>query len=234
MKKFFTILAVFFLVMGSNFIFAQESDITSVDESVLFPEGNGPKVAQKVGEGVLTNEDDENESPKGDVKNTSKREFPKEENPFEKYNKSVGVFGYAYPGLSWQHWLGKFGYQINFSGMYLPMENYDYDSNTEEEIINEYIYSFYMLTAEAQFEFFTTRFLKNWYGRLYGVLLGGFYYQSDYNVPELFNGIAGFGLGFETIYYKHFSIPFHFGYYAEFPTNFKLDFMGGIGLRFRF
>ena len=61
MKK---ILFIFFLVMGSNFIFAQESDITSVDESVLFPEGNGPKVAQKVGEGVLTNEDDENESPK--------------------------------------------------------------------------------------------------------------------------------------------------------------------------
>jgi hypothetical protein len=69
---------------------------------------------------------------------------------------------------------------------------------------------------------------------LYGVLLGGFYYQSDYNVPKLFNGIAGFGLGFETIYYKHFSIPLHFGYYAEFPNEFKMDFIFGGGLRFRF
>ena len=256
MKK---ILFIFFLVMGSNFIFAQESEDSSIENKAVisqteisiqedfseprFTAGKNPKVAKKVGEGKIEKDveidssdkfDDKDESIRSSFRAGLRKDFPMEENPFEKYNKSVGVFGYSQPGLSWQHWLGKFGYQINFSGMYLPMENYDYDSNTEEEIINEYIYSFYMLTAEAQFEFFTTRFLKNWYGRLYGVLLGGFYYQSDYNVLELFNGIAGFGLGFETIYYKHLSVPIHFGYYAEFPTNFKMDFMGGIGLRFRF
>ena len=42
----------------------------------------------------------------------------KEKTPFEEFNKSVGLFVYAYPGLSWQQWFGGFGYQINFSGMY--------------------------------------------------------------------------------------------------------------------
>lgn len=259
MKKLFTILAVFFLVMGSNFIFAQESEDSSIENKAVisqteisiqedfseprFTAGKNPKVAKKVGEGKIEKDveigssdkfDDKDESIRSSFRAGLRKDFPMEENPFEKYNKSVGVFGYSQPGLSWQHWLGKFGYQINFSGMYLPSEYYDYNSGTEENIIYNYTYALYMLTAEAQFEFFTTRFLKNWYGRLYGVLVGGFYYKTDYNVPEIFNGIAGFGLGFETIYYKHFSFPLHFGYYAEFPNEFKMDFMGGIGLRFRF
>ena len=247
MKKLFTILIVLFIVMGSSLVFAQTEstsfenenieemeDFESKETSPRFPDGRKPKIAQKVGEGSVVETDGEMESSDDSAKSDSKKDSKMNENPFEKYNKSVGVFGYAYPGLSWQHWIGKFGYQINFSGMYLPSEYYDYDTTTEENIIYDYIYSFYMLTAEAQFEFFTTRFLKNWYGRLYGVFLGGFYYQKDYNVPEIFNGIAGFGLGFETIYYKHFSFPLHFGYYAEFPNDFKMDFVFGAGLRFRF
>ena len=82
--------------------------------------------------------------------------------------------------------------------------------------------------------FFTVKYLKNWYGRLYGVLLGGFYYSSDYENPEVFNGIAGIGIGYESIFREHFSFPLHFGYYAEFPNEFKMDFVFGGGFRFRF
>ena len=252
MKKLFTILIVLFIAMGSNLIFAQVDsssfenenieemeDAESKETSPRFPEGKKPKVAPKVGEGFISKNDVEMESSNDFVENDdsaksgSKKESKMKENPFEKYNKSVGVFGYAYPGLSWQHWLGNVGYQINFSGMYLPIESTTYD-NADKEVIYNYVSSFYMLTAEAQFEFFTTNFLEDWYGRLYGLLVGGFYYKSDYSVPELLNGVAGFGLGFETIYYKHFSFPLHFGYYAEFPNDFKMDFVFGAGLRFRF
>lgn len=252
MKKILFVMIILAVFSGMSLIFAQTDSSSSKDESVItedvssprFPNGNKPKVAQKIGEGVVSKEqaeidssdnlDDKDESIRSSFRNGLRRDFPMEENPFEKYNKAVGVFGYAYPGLSWQHWLGKFGYQINFSGMYLPIEYINYDPTTEESISYDYVSSFYMLTGEAQFEFFTTRFLKNWYGRLYGILVGGFYYQTDYNIPEIFNGVAGFGLGFDTVYYKHFSFPLHFGYYAEFPNDFKMDFIFGAGLRFRF
>ena len=225
MKKLFTILIVLFIAMGSNFVFAQESDITSVDEATLFPEGNAPKVAKEVAEGELTNADTK--------ASTKKVQFdPKEKTPFEEFNKSVGVFAYAYPGLSWQQWIGGFGYQINFSGMYLPSEYVDYID--ENYVSYDYIQAFYLFTAEAQFEFFTVKFLDDWHGRLYGVVLGGLYYSSDYNVPDIFNGIAGIGIGYETIYKKHLSFPLHFGYVCEFPNEFKMDFAFGAGFRFRF
>ena len=226
MKKLFTILIVLFIAMGSNFVFAQESDITSVDEATLFPEGNGPKVAKEISEGELTNSDTKASSKKVQFE-------PKEKTPFEEYNKSVGVFVYGYPGLSWQQWLGGFGYQINFSGMYLPLEYVDYYDEFNP-VTYDYVQAFFLLTAETQFEFFTVKFLDDWYGRLYGVVVGGLYYTCDYNVPEVLNGIAGIGIGYETVYKKHLSVPIHFGYYAEYPTNFKMDFMGGIGFRFRF
>ena len=226
MKKLFTILIVLFIAMGSNFVFAQESDITSVDEATLFPEGNGPKVAKEISEGELTN---------SDTKPSKKKvQFdPNEKTPFEEFNKSVGLFVYAYPGLSWQQWLGGFGYQINFSGMYFPSEYVDYN-DASDPVYYDYIEAFCLLTAEAQFEFFTVKFLDDLHGRLYGIILGGLFYSSDYNEPEVLNGISGIGIGYETVYKKHLSMPIHFGYYAEFPTNFKMDFMGGIGLRFRF
>ena len=227
MKKLFTILIVLFIAMGSNFIFAQESDITSVDEATLFPEGNAPKVAKELAEGELTNTDTK--------ASTKKVQFdPKEKTPFEEFNKSVGVFAYAYPGLSWQQWIGSFGYQINFSGMYLPSVYEEYDDVLGNYISYDYIQAFYLFTAEAQFEFFTVKFLDDWHGRLYGVVLGGLYYSSDYNVPEIFNGIAGIGIGYETVYKKHLSFPLHFGYVCEFPNEFQMSFAFGAGFRFRF
>lgn len=227
MKKLFTILIVLFIAMGSNFVFAQESDITSVDEATLFPEGNGPKVAKEISEGELTN---------SDTKPSKKKvQFdPNEKTPFEEFNKSVGLFVYAYPGLSWQQWLGGFGYQINFSGMYLPSVYEEYDDVLGSYITYDYIQAFFLFTAEAQFEFFTVKFLDDWYGRLYGVILGGLYYSSDYSKPGVLNGVSGIGIGYETVYRKHLSMPIHIGYYAEYPTDFKMDFMGGIGFRFRF
>lgn len=239
MKKILIIFMI--LLCGSFYLFAQENDEisteseletsqteTSIQEDFAeprFPTGKRPKVAKKVGEGQF---DSSETKPR-----EKKIEFePNEKTPFEQFNKSIGVFAYAYPGLSWQQWLGNFGYQINFSGMYIPMEYYDYIDS--QDVISKFINSFYMLTAEAQFEFFTVKYQKNWYGRLYGLLLGGFYYKTDYNIPEYFNGIAGIGLGYETLYHKHFSFPLHFGYYAEFPNEFKMDFVFGGGFRFRF
>ncbi len=246
MKKILLILMIF--LCGNFYIFAQENadlsvkndsveneEVSSQTESSIqeenlveprFPEGKKPKVAKKVGEGEISTEKNASNSRK-------KIEFePNEKTPFEEFNKSIGVFAYAYPGLSWQQWIGNFAYQINFSGMYIPMEYYDYIDS--QDVVSKYINSFYMLTAEAQFEFFTVKYQKNWYGRLYGLLLGGFYYKTDYNIPEYFNGIAGIGLGYETLYHKHFSFPIHFGYYAEFPNEFKMDFVFGGGFRFRF
>ena len=226
MKKLFTILIVLFIAMGSNFVFAQERDITSFDEATLFPEGNAPKVAKEVGSGEIA------DNPKDSQK---KVQFdPKEKTPFEEFNKSVGLFVYAYPGLSWQQWLGGFGYQINFSGMYLPSEFEKYDDALGNYIYYDYVQAFCLLTAEAQFEFFTVKFLDDLHGRLYGVILGGLYYSSDYNKPGVLNGVSGIGIGYETVYRKHLSMPIHIGYYAEYPTDFKMDFMGGIGFRFRF
>lgn len=227
MKKLFTILIVLFIAMGSNFVFAQESDITSVDEATLFPEGNGPKVAKEISEGELTN---------SDTKPSKKKvQFdPNEKTPFEEFNKSVGLFVYAYPGLSWQQWLGGFGYQINFSGMYLPSVYEEYDDVLGSYITYDYIQAFFLFTAEAQFEFFTVKFLDDWYGRLYGVVLGGLYYSSNYNEPSVLNGVSGIGIGYETVYRKHLSFPIHFGYSCEFPNEFKMDFIFGGGFRFRF
>lgn len=241
MKKFLIIFMI--LLCGSFYLFAQENDEisteselessqteTSIQEDFAeprFPTGKRPKVAKKVGEGQF---DSSETKPR-----EKKIEFePNEKTPFEKFNKSIGVFAYAYPGLSWQQWLGNFGYQVNFSGYYLPSEYSEYDEVKDDFIYYDFIDSFYMLTAEAQLEFFTVKYLKNWYGRLYGVLLGGFYYSSDYENPEVFNGIAGVGIGYESIFREHFSFPLHFGYYAEFPNEFKMDFVFGGGFRFRF
>ena len=225
MKKLFTILIVLFIAMGSNFVFAQENDITSANKATSVLDENTASVAKEVGSGEIA------DNPKDSQK---KVQFdPKEKTPFEEFNKSVGVFVYAYPGLSWQQWLGGFGYQINFSGMYFPSEYVDYN-DASNPVYYDYIEAFCLLTAEAQFEFFTVKFLDDLHGRLYGIILGGLFYTSDYNEPEVLNGISGIGIGYETVYKKHLSMPIHFGYYAEFPTNFKMDFMGGIGLRFRF
>ena len=225
MKKLFTILIFLFIAMGSNFVFAQENDITSADKATSVLDENTASVAKEVGSSEIA------DNPKDSQK---KVQFdPKEKTPFEEFNKSVGVFVYAYPGLSWQQWLGGFGYQINFSGMYFPSEYVDYN-DASDPVYYDYIEAFCLLTAEAQFEFFTVKFLDDLHGRLYGIILGGLFYSSDYNEPEVLNGISGIGIGYETVYKKHLSMPIHFGYYAEFPTNFKMDFMGGIGLRFRF
>ena len=225
MKKLFTILIVLFIAMGSNFVFSQENDITSADKATSVLDENTASVAKEVGSSEIA------DNPKDSQK---KVQFdPKEKTPFEEFNKSVGLFVYAYPGLSWQQWLGGFGYQINFSGMYLPSEYVDYN-DASNLVSYDYIEAFCLLTAEAQFEFFTVKFLDDLHGRLYGIILGGLFYSSDYNEPEVLNGISGIGIGYETVYKKHLSMPIHFGYYAEFPTNFKMDFMGGIGLRFRF
>ena len=225
MKKLFTILIVLLIAMGSNFVFAQENDITSVDKATSVLDENTASVAKEVGSSEIA------DNPKDSQK---KVQFdPKEKTPFEEFNKSVGLFVYAYPGLSWQQWLGGFGYQINFSGMYFPSEYVDYN-DASDPVYYDYIEAFCLLTAEAQFEFFTVKFLDDLHGRLYGIILGGLFYSSDYNEPEVLNGISGIGIGYETVYKKHLSMPIHFGYYAEFPTNFKMDFMGGIGLRFRF
>ena len=225
MKKLFTILIVLFIAMGSNFVFAQENDITSVDKATSVLDENTASVAKEVGGGEIA------DNPKDSQK---KVQFdPKEKTPFEEFNKSVGLFVYAYPGLSWQQWFGGFGYQINFSGMYLPSEYVDYN-DASNLVSYDYIEAFCLLTAEAQFEFFTVKFLDDLHGRLYGVILGGLYYSSDYSKPGVLNGVSGIGIGYETVYRKHLSMPIHIGYYAEYPTDFKMDFMGGIGFRFRF
>lgn len=243
MKKIIFVLIIVAIFSGMSLVFAESNSSSFEEENVItedvssseFPNGNKPKVAQKVEDGVVFKERTGNELSDNNDKKSRKiiKGFSKEDSPFEKNNKSISVFAYAYPGLSWQQWLGSFGYQIGFSGLYLQNEYNEYKEGGQTETY-EYIDSFYMFTAEAQFEFFTARFSKNWYGRLYGVVLGGFYYETDYDVDEIFNGIVGLGIGFETICYEHFSIPLHFGYYAEFPNNFKMDFMVGGGIRFRF
>ena len=226
MKKLFIILIVLFIAMGSNFIFAQESDITSADKATSVLDENTASVAKEVGSGEIA------DNPKDSQK---KVQFdPKEKTPFEEFNKSVGLFVYAYPGLSWQQWLGGFGYQINFSGMYLPNVYEEYDDVLGSYITYDYIQAFFLFTAEAQFEFFTVKFLDDWYGRLYGVVLGGLYYSSNYNEPSVLNGVSGIGIGYETVYRKHLSFPIHFGYSCEFPNEFKMDFIFGGGFRFRF
>ena len=129
------------LLCGSFYLFAQENDEisteselessqteTSIQEDFAeprFPTGKRPKVAKKVGEG---------QSDFSETKPREKKiEFePNEKTPFEQFNKSIGVFAYAYPGLSWQQWLGNFGYQVNFSGYYLPGEYSEYDEVKEE------------------------------------------------------------------------------------------------------
>jgi hypothetical protein len=114
-------------------------------------------------------------------------------------------------GLSYQEWRSRFGWQVTAGGYYLPSEQGWYAVGVE---------GMYRIHAAA---------LSDWFdSALYTVAGLGHYADID---GSGFRGslTAGVGLGVESIFFEHFSVPIELLYTGEFVLN-TLD-LGSIGLQ---
>lgn len=189
-----------------------------------------------------------------------------EVNPFESFEDALG--GYYGEiggiGLSYQHWFGSFGIQTALGLMYYTddMIDYSFSPNYTTEPYEADIFV-YNIGVEVQYMLYQDSF-RDWFnGNLY-VFAGGkhdgavrttYTYeeeiigtapntykeyprtgQSDFYYVPLMS--AGFGFGFEPVFFKHLSIPIEFGLMGQWefgtamPVNAGLTFQSGLRYRF--
>lgn len=143
---------------------------------------------------------------------------------------ATGLYGFLWSnngggGIQYHRWFNNWlGGQITFGGW----------CNTDEGILKNLDYSVF---GEVQFKFHQFDASDKFGGCLYGWILAGHHgYYSSYDDNEFarFNALLGIGLGFETVFFEHLSIPFQFGYSGAFPYDTNFGFSAGIGIRYRF
>lgn len=147
------------------------------------------------------------------------------------FKNSTGVYAIlwgnegGYGGLHYQRWFNKLGFQATFGGWI--------DSNPGEGVSNaECLFSVELLLSLYQHDF-----SEKFGGLLYAWLLGGYFGDTDIIDEKVLyqsNALTGFGIGFETVFFEHWSFPLQCGFICEYPHNTNLGFSGSIGFRYRF
>lgn len=173
--------------------------------------------------------------------------YAETEDAFIEYPQALGFSGgnIIGPGISWMNWTGRTGVQLAAGILYSPP---DADSWYSDDVLD------YSLGAEV---------LRRMYGDTYAPWFTGQLYiwgslkhhgfipvvekteigteEYEYSSGDYTPGVAvGAGIGIEMIIFKHFSIPFEFGYLAEMeflsddavPLTVDLATQGGIRYRY--
>lgn len=164
-------------------------------------------------------------------------------NPMDAYPRALGgSFGPIIgTGLSFQRWFGETGVQSAAGVIYQP----------DEEMFSGDIL-WYLATVGGQRVLYRETFSDWFAGGLYafaglaqeGRIRQVASYPEDGAEPEVrvlpfepFVAIGG-GVGIESVFFRHFSIPVEFGIRVQWlipsivPVN--AGFVGGVGLRYRF
>lgn len=148
---------------------------------------------------------------------------------YEKYPSALGLYasslagtGQVGGGLQYAHSWGPLGFFIAGGGVYDP-------SNTYYTVLD------YNVIASLQYRVYGNVFSRYFSGQLYAWLLAGHlgYIRSN-SSPYVALGTAGIGIGIEFILLEHLSIPIEFGFCGQFPTDPKVQFSFGGGLRYRY
>lgn len=166
------------------------------------------------------------------------------ESPGVLFPDSIGFFGslVEYFGLSWQSWAGRFGYAITAGGLALPNGGGFWGEEAKE--IDFYSWS-YNIELDLLYKLFSSN-INEWFsGDLFVYSQLG---HRGYSEPEITSAdedetiyvagpyrvefMAGLGVGFETVIFRHFSIPIMLGYVIKLPL--EVNFNVGLGLRYRF
>lgn len=130
------------------------------------------------------------------------------------------MFGSFYMvGLSYHHWFGNHGLMIS-AGL----------DNDRISALVEYQLSVYKAELTDVLD-----------SRLYVWASGGANFRNDtiyaddtYHDEFHVNAIASLGIGIEFVWWKHLSIPVHFGYVMEMPYDFSKSFCVASGVRYTF
>lgn len=187
-------------------------------------------------------------------------------NVFETYDDALGGFfgPIAGSGLSYQHWFGNFGIQTAAGLFYYPEEagayatSPNYTANPVD--VDEFTYN---IGVEAQYMLYDDSY-SDWFdGSLY-LFLGGTHsgaFRTTYTYEEVLiptegepykefqnTGVsdprfvpgmsAGFGFGFELVFFDHFSIPIEIGLSGTWEYGSWVPVDAGLypqaGFRYRF
>ena len=185
--------------------------------------------------------------------------------PFDEFDNALGGFygeiGGA--GLSWQHWSGKLGVEVAAGLSYMQDDISYYASSWNTDDVDVDLFN-YNVGGQFQYMLYQDSY-GNWFdGNLYlfaggqhtGVFRSTYSYKevvynegldteySDYPTtghtsPFFIPGFAaGFGFGFETVFFDHFSLPFEIGLCGVWelgsvmPVDAGIKFQGGLRYRF--
>jgi len=188
-------------------------------------------------------------------------------NVFETYDDALGGFvgPIAGSGLSYQHWFGDFGIQTAAGLFYSPVEVGAYATSpnftADPEDVDEFTYN---IGVEAQYMLYDDSY-SDWFdGSLY-LFIGGTHsgaFRTTYSYEEITidpdpgdpykefpnTGVsdprfvpgmsAGFGFGFELVFFDHFSIPIEIGLSGTWELGSWVPIDAGLypqaGFRYRF
>ena len=161
---------------------------------------------------------------------------------FDRYSNAVGVYVNSLQvyGLTYQKWTGKVGYQIAGGGNYRPTEQYG-------DLFR------YSIQAGMMYSLYKEEFAEWFTG---GLFLFGMVGQqgwrsfttmsidtknidAGYQVTSVLGPyqpaiIAGIGIGFEAVLFRHFSNEVQLMYTGRFLSDPTIDFGVGWSFRYRF
>ena len=190
-----------------------------------------------------------------------------ETDAFETYPDALGGYygEIGGTGLSYQHWFDKIGIQTALGIFYYPDDMIEYATspvyNADSYDVDIFVYN---IGIEVQYMVYQDSF-RDWFdGNLY-VFAGGMHdgrIRTTYTFEErVYNEDSdneytdypktgesapfyvpifsvGFGFGFETVLFNHFSLPFEFGLMGAWELGTAMPVDAGLkiqgGLRYRF
>jgi hypothetical protein len=184
------------------------------------------------------------------------------QSPAELFPQSLGVYGSTSTGggLSYQRWWGNLGGAVTFGASAAPYSASSGQLNSSPLYLSMGTSAspdFYAWNYNVELDLFYKLYASNFWDWLSGdlfayALLGNFggqtasytthyaadgttYLSTSYSANSFKASFAaGIGIGYEITLFKHFSIPLMFGYTAQFPAPYHLDFTGSGGLRYRY
>lgn len=138
-------------------------------------------------------------------------------------------------GIQYQHWFDKVGFSLTGSMYY----DQNYDFGEWDETSQQYVYDYHekldwKVLAGTQFILCSYDIGKlNW--SMYYWLDGGVgARQVEPDEGSRFYLFAGTGIGCETVFWRHISVPLEIGYHGQFLNDGGFGICASTGIRFRF
>jgi hypothetical protein len=189
-----------------------------------------------------------------------------EKSVYSEFNDALGGFAgeFGGSGLSYQHWFGSLGLQTAVGIFYYPEDSSLYQSSYDGTSYDLEVFT-YNLGVEGQLMLYENTY-NDWFsGNLHlfaGIThtgsirktitytgevvtpTGGADPYTEYTVsgetgPLFYPGASvGFGIGFEPVFFQHFSVPLEFGLGGSWEFDSIVPVSAGLrvqgGLRYRF